>query len=245
MKPVEIDGWCSLYHADNAEIVDVLRGHAPDAVITDPPYGIGHKSVGSWWKPGKGRPYTGRAYRERDFDSIHGDDKGALMAPWFNFAPQILFWGADKLRQQIPEGGRLLAWDKLAGMPSINAFTDVEYAWHSKSGASRLISHRWKGLVAWQSGGEEGFNSHPMQKPIRVMEWCIEECRLERGATILDPYMGSGTTAIAAFKRDMQFVGVEIDRRWFDAAVERIKRQTCNGPLFEKQQEPKQVALLA
>ena len=69
--------------------------------------------------------------------------------------------------------------------------------------------------------------------------------RLERGATILDPYMGAGTTAIAAFKRGMQFVGVEIDRRWFDAAVERIKRQTCNGPLFETRQEPEQVALIA
>ena len=49
MKPVEIDGWCTLYHADNAEIVDVLRGHEPDAVITDPPYGIGISGNYSTW----------------------------------------------------------------------------------------------------------------------------------------------------------------------------------------------------
>ena len=78
---------------------------------------------------------------------------------------------------------------------------------------------------------------HPMQKPIRVMEWCIEQCRLEPGALILDPYMGSGTTAIAAFKRKMKFVGCEIDRRWFDVAVERISRQTGDGPLFDAVQE--------
>ena len=77
------------------------------------------------------------------------------------------------------------------------------------------------------------------------MEWCIEQCRLEPGDVILDPYMGSGTTAIAAFKRKMQFVGCEIERRWFDVAVDRINRQTGDGPLFEAKPEPElQVALI-
>lgn len=84
-----------------------------------------------------------------------------------------------------------------------------------------------------------------MQKPIRVMEWCIEQCRLDHGSTILDPYMGSGTTAIAAFKSGMQFVGVEIERRWFNVAVERIKRQTGDGPLFEPKDEPQEASLFA
>ena len=176
--------------------------------------------------------------------SIHGDSSPPDISHLWLLAPQKLVWGADYLRQQLPNGGTWLAWDKLAGMPSFNHFSDVEYAWHSRCGAGRIISHRWKGMLV-DKRGEDHLREHPMQKPIRVMEWCIEQCRLECGATILDPYMGSGTTAIAAYKRGMQFVGVEIDRRWFDTAVERIKRQTCDGPLFETRQEPEQVALLA
>ena len=63
-----------------------------------------------------------------------------------------------------------------------------------------------------------------MTERVQIGDW---------SALILDPYMGSGTTAIAAFKKRMNFVGVEIDRRWFDVAVERINRQTGDGPLFE------------
>ena len=170
---------------------------------------------------------------------IEGDDAGADVVQWFDLAKDVLLWGADHFRRDLPTSGRFLAWDKLAGMDQFSDFGDVEFAWHNRGRAPRIIQHRWKGLVSWSMGGEErkghaNFKRlHPMQKPIRVMEWCIEQCRLEPGATILDPYMGSGTTAIAAFKRKMNFVGVEIDRRWFDVAVDRINRQTADGPLFE------------
>ena len=123
-------------------------------------------------------------------------------------------WGANHLRAQLPEGGRFLAWDKLAGRDAWDSFCNVEFAWHSERRAARIVSHGWKGIIADHTGGEaNGRRDHPMQKPIRVMEWSIDECRLAPGATILDPYMGSGTTAIAAFKKRMKFVGVEIDRR--------------------------------
>ena len=254
MKPVIIDGWCTLYHADNAEIVDVLRGHEPDAVITDPPYGLGLKNVGLNssqksrpvvdYRTGVKREWENSHAFARGYPSIAGDDVGATLAAWLEF-PQVLVWGADHLRSQLPTNGRFLAWDKLAGLESWDSFSDVEFAWHSRFGKAGIISHRSKGVVSVKAGEENGKRYHPMQKPIRVMEWCIEQCRLERGATILDPYMGSGTTAIAAFKRGMQFVGVEIDRRWFDVAVERIKRQTGDGPLFEAPQEPQEVPLFA
>ena len=249
MRPVEIDGWCTLYHADNAKIIDVLRGHAPDAVITDPPYGIGIDGAGS------GRNQYNRIVptlknswlREpaHGGSAIHGEKAGVSIQAWIDFAPNVIIWGADHMRSQIPDYGRFLAWDKLGGRKAFgDDYCDVEFAWHNRKSAARIISHLWKGALT-EENGIRGKREHPMQKPIRVMEWCIEQCRLERGATILDPYMGSGTTAVAAFKRGMQFVGVEIDRRWFDVAVERIKRQTCDGPLFETRQEPEQVALFA
>ena len=221
MEAVRIGDWCTLYHADATDILDTLREHEPDAVIMDPPYGLKLTGLGE----SANKPHS-KLKRPR----FRGDDEAANIGVWMDF-PQVLLWGADHLRGQLPAGGRFLAWDKLAGLQPWDSFSDVEFAWHSRKGASRGISQRWKGLIGLGVDGEDKTREHPTQKPIRVMQWCIRECRLEPGATILDPYMGSGTTAIAAFGMDMRFVGVEIERRWFDAACERITRQ-CDAGLF-------------
>ena len=177
------------------------------------------------------------------YEGRHADHRGRRycidVRDW-SWSPQVLTWGADHLRDRLPCGGRFLAWDKTGGFNIKDTFSDVEFAWHSEGRSTRRIVSLWKGVRTDGRGGDgNGQRHHPMQKPIRVMEWCIEQCRLEPGALILDPYMGSGTTAIAAFKRKMKFVGVEIDRRWFDVAVERINRQTGDGPLFSEPELPK------
>ena len=236
---VRIGDWCTLYHADSAEIIDELRALNPDAVIMDPPYGIGLHKAG--FGAGEGRVGIRkdgssmgliRFAAAHGGDRIVGDDGSVSLQPWFEF-PVVLLWGADHLRRQLPDGGRFIAWDKIGQREAYDDFSDVEFGWHSRKGKATKIFHRWKGIIRDKSGGDTAPRVHPTQKPIRVMEWCIEQCRLEPGALILDPYMGSGTTAIAAFKKRMKFIGVEIDRRWFDVAVERIKRQTSDGPLFD------------
>ena len=168
----------------------------------------------------------------RGYHKILGDAEGADIRPWIDFAPDVVLWGADHLRRFLPAGGRFLAWDKLAGMQPWDSFSDVEFGWHSRPGKATVISHRWKGIVVDHTReAGDGVRVHPTQKPIRVMQWAITQCSLRAGATILDPYMGSGTTGIAAFGMDMKFVGVEIDERWFNAACERIAKQ-CDEGLF-------------
>lgn len=71
---------------------------------------------------------------------------------------------------------------------------------------------------------------HPMQKPVALMSWCIQEARVPAGGTIIDPYMGSGSTGIAALERGHPFVGVEIDRRYFDVACRRIAEVQQHEP---------------
>ena len=214
MERIDIGDWCTLYHADSVKISDALREHTPDAVIMDPPYGI-------------------RAIRKRG-ETIAGDLAPVDLSPWWSAASVVLVWGADHFRSQLPAGGRFVVWDKLAGAQPWDGHSDAEMAWHSRPGPVSIISHLWKGGVMDARGEQAEARVHPWQKPLRVAEWSIGECRLDPGAVILDPYMGSGTTAIAAFKRKMKFVGVEIDRRWFDVAVERINRQTGDGPLFDE-----------
>ena len=238
MERVDIGDWCTLYCANSTHptVIDILGDHMIDAVIADPPYGISMGSVGeSLTIRGLNAAPDDRPAALRGYPEIHGDKTGADVRAWVDFAPDVVIWGAEHLRRYLPaEGGRFLAWDKLAGRAPWDTFGDVEFAWHNRKGAPRIISWLWKGAICEKTSADEnGVRHHPMQKPVRVMEWCIDQCRLKPGALILDPYMGSGTTAIAAFKRRMKFIGCEIDRLWFDVAVERINRQTGDGPLFE------------
>ena len=223
---VDIGDWCTLYHADSTKIIDVLREHEPDAVIMDPPYGIGYQHSGGG---------IGKHSRRNDNQSLPGDAHGVSIKPWVLGFSNVLTWGANHYADQVfsRSCGRWLAWDKLSGLQPWDSFSDVEFAWHSRPGKSTLISHLWKGIASAKECEEGGRRFHPTQKPVRVMQWCIRECRLVPGATILDPYMGSGTTGIAAFGLDMRFVGVEIERRWFDAAVARI-RDRCRPGLFPR-----------
>ena len=73
---------------------------------------------------------------------------------------------------------------------------------------------------------------HPTQKPVAVMSWCLEKAKVPIGATVLDPYMGSGTTGIAAIRRGCNFVGVEKDPRYYAIAVRRIEAEMNQGVLL-------------
>ena len=254
MKPVVIDGWCTLYHADNAEIVDVLREHEPDAVITDPPYGIVNKFGTN----------VGNGTRTMQFEWDRGGevtvDVVATLGSVFQFANAFhTFCGPEQY-------GRIADVSRLAG------FTPKPWAWvkecHPPAGKGNWWPSGFElAMYGYRPGAWFGDTDkkrsniyrsdtyrhgirkydrteHPTQKWLPMISHIVSSIVPPEGMA-LDPFMGSGTTAVAAFLNGRKFVGVEIDRRWFDVAVERIKRQTCDGPLFETRQEPEQVALLA
>ena len=68
-------------------------------------------------------------------------------------------------------------------------------------------------------------NEHPTQKPVIVMAWTLEQLKVPIGATVLDPFMGSGTTAIACIRTGRKFIGIEIDQGYFKIACDRIRRE--------------------
>ncbi len=129
-----------------------------------------------------------------------------------------------------------MAWNKLGTLEPWDDFSDVEFAWQNKRAADRIFSLLWKGLVQGEkvAGGER---YHPMQKPIGLMRWCIES--LPEGCShILDPYMGSGTTGIAAVKLGRRFTGIEIDEGYFDIACRRIEAALKEPDLFIEAPKP-------
>jgi site-specific DNA-methyltransferase (adenine-specific)/modification methylase len=207
-RKVEI-GNATLYLGDCLSILPELRA---DAVITDPPYGIAHQHSGG----GRG------AHKRRNAKMpIVGDASPFDPEPWLAFT-NVLMWGADHFYPRLPDSGRWLAWDKLDGMEPWDSFSDVEFAWHSADRAARIFSMKWKGIACDKVGEANGARQHPTQKPIALMSWCLKEARVLPGQTVFDPYMGSGTTGVAAARAGCPFIGVEIDPSYFNIACERI-----------------------
>lgn len=233
---IEHIGDAELYLGDCREILPTIDPAC--AVVSDPPYGVGYvrgKSGGSGFLP-NGTPRNWAGIDRHASQPIVGDDGPFDPAPMLAFA-EVLIWGADHYRARLPEGGRFLAWDKLGGKESWDSFSDVEFAWHSRPGASRRVVHLWKGVCSWRQGEEteKGHNVrrlHPTQKPVAVMSWSVGQLRSDPPLTILDPYMGSGTTGIAALRLGRKFVGIEVELRWFDVACRRIEAEARQGRLL-------------
>lgn len=200
-----IIGNATLYLGDCTEVLHSLD--KVDAVITDPPYGINEnsKKVAS-----RGKLAAPKDYGEFDWDKAPPPDelielirtKGQFQA----------FFGGNYFT--LPPTSCWLVWDKLNGT---NDFADCELAWTNWPKAVRRFQWRWNGMI--RQGNEERY--HPTQKPIEVMKWVIELC--PKSETILDPFMGSGTTGVAAVQMGRKFIGIEREPKYFAIACKRIE----------------------
>lgn len=210
----EVIGDATLYLGDCLEILPTLVG--VDAVITDPPYGIAYKSPS-----GRGKIDRG------NYDVIHGDDKPFDPTPFLCFKEVVLF-GANHFADKLPASACWLVWDKRDGMTPNNN-SDCEMAWKKTGGSARLIRHLWNGML--KSSEKTERRVHPTQKPVAVMRWVIGQC--DNPKTILDPFMGSGSTGVACHDLGRRFIGIEIDQKYFDVACYRIEEAQKQTSLFD------------
>ena len=224
-------GSAELWHGDCREVLPHLRRSV--VIVSDPPYGIAFQHGGHL-----GKAYAGAKAKSNN-DKIHGDAEPFKPGHLLTFEQAILF-GADHYAQELPRG-RWLAWDKLGGQEAYgDSFSDVEYAWHSKPGAARIFRMVWKGMCQGAGKDKGTRRTHPTQKPVDLMEWCIEQAG--RPAVVCDPYMGTGATGVAAMNLGLRFIGVEIHRPYFDEACRRIEDAQRQAPLvpFESAALPTQ-----
>jgi DNA modification methylase len=224
MNPVQI-GDATLYLGDCMDVLPTLP--KVDAVITDPPYGINAARTRNSAKDGwvdygcdgwdKERP--GRAI----FDLIRSCS-----------ALQVI-WGGNYFTDYLPPSQQWFSWDKCQSEFSL---ADFELAWSSQNKACRRIN--FPRALALKDGKQ-----HPTQKPLAVMRWCIEQVGSPQ--TILDPFMGSGTTGVAAIQLGRKFIGIEREPKYFDIACKRIEQAVAQGQLFapEKPTPENQEALFA
>lgn len=209
-----------------------------DALVCDPPYGIGESA-------GKAKTRTsGLASRlrdasryRRDYGDLDWDDQtedDALAMAMAKARWSIVFGGNY---YDLPPTSCWLVWDKLNGDTD---FADCELAWTNLPKAVRRIRFLWNGCMRRE---RDIAREHPTQKPVDVMKWCIEHLP-EPSRTILDPFMGSGTTGVAAVKLGRSFIGIEREPKYFDIACRRIEEATKQPDLFIEQPKAKTVQLL-
>lgn len=207
-KPYFENDRATLYHGDCLEILPHLSG--VDAVVADPPYGIGYRP-----DYGNRRLPNGGWMRRTESPAVIGDDVDFDPSPLLEY-PCVL-WGGDHYATRLPSTGRWLIWDKRCGVIPERCQSDCEVAWCSNSGPRRIFRHIWDGMVKDSERGQQ--RAHPTQKPIEVMKWCLE---FVDGDCILDPFMGSGTTGVACMKLGRRFIGIEIEEKYCAIAARRI-----------------------
>jgi DNA modification methylase len=219
-NPVRI-GDATLYLGDCMEILPTLP--KVDCVLTDPPYGIDEndRKVAS-----RGKLAVPKDYGAFDWDKA--PPSAALIAQILAAGEYQCLFGGNYFG--LPASSCWLVWDKLNGS---NDFADCELAWTNWPKAVRRLQWRWNGMI--RQGNEERY--HPTQKPLQVMGWAIDLC--PKSDSILDPFMGSGTTGVAAAERRKTFIGIEREPKYFDIACKRIEQAYAQRPLFEATPERK------
>ncbi len=203
----------------NADCLDVLKTMPKNCcdVLTDPPYGLTWKSSKLF---GKVTPQT------LALQSLQGWDHRPLSAAFDQIkkiAVHAIVWGGNYFAADLGDFCSPLLWDKMTGD---NAYADGELAWTNLSGTLRIFRHQWCGAFKDSERGET--NLHPTQKPVALMLWCIE--KLTHGV-ILDPFLGVGTTAVAAKRLGRRWIGIEIDERYCEIARRRLA--STPRPLLE------------
>lgn len=224
----EIIGDATLYLGDCSKILKTIK--KIDAVVTDPPYGIG-ESAGK----NKSRTKLAKAkdYGNKDWDSKTIDD--FLMEEIRSKSNSQIIFGGNYY--DLPPTTCWFIWDKLNGK---NDFADFEMAWTNLPKACRKIDWLWNGMIRREQ--EERF--HPTQKPLGLMKWCIDQLP-DNTTTIFDPFMGSGTTGVASIEMNKKFIGIEKDEEYFKIACKRIRETERQGSFFRKPEKSEQLKLIA
>jgi len=222
VEPVII-GNATLYLGDCRDILPTLG--KVDAVVTDPPYGIG-EAAGK--NKSRGNLATAKDYGNDTWDN-HPPSK-ELMSLVLNTAKLHVIFGGNYF--ELPPTSCWLVWDKINGE---NDFADCELAWTNLPKAVRRIRYLWNGML--RANGELR-GDHPTQKPIGVMKWCIEQLPKDT-QTILDPFMGSGTTGVACVKLGRKFIGIELEPKYYEIAKKRILDALARPDLFVEAPAPK------
>lgn len=219
-EPYYQDSLVTIYCGDCREILPSLP--QPDLLLSDPPYGINAQvdnarfSGGSQTGP---RTSVGRRMR------VRGDKAPFDPSHLLKYKRLVLF-GANNFAAKLPASNGWIVWDKRVGVEDMQNWPlgEGELAWTNVTGAIRFFRNRWMGLVR---SDERGQHYHPTQKPVALMAWILEQWTTS-GQLVIDPYMGSGTTLVAAKNLGRRAIGIELEEQYCEVAASRLSQEVLD-----------------
>ena len=201
----------------NIDCMDYMKDQpdkAFDLAIVDPPYGLGEKLT-----RGGGEHLKFKNHKEiNDWDVVPSKKYFSELK---RVSKNRIIWGGNYF--DLPPCRGFLIWDKKQSVPNFSA---CEFAWSSVDSVSKIFRYRQSGFI-----GE--VKIHPTQKPIKLYQWILANYAKE-GDRILDTHLGSGSSAIAAHYGGFYFVGMELDKDYYDAACKRFDQETAQKDMFSE-----------
>jgi site-specific DNA-methyltransferase (adenine-specific) len=230
------------YNMDCMEYMRGLHDKSFELAIVDVPYGIkqgGEKNSTRsrlvTQKNGSKRLVTAKTYHS--FDDDKSPDK-KYFDELLRVSKNQIIWGANHFISKIPyDSPCWIVWDKVNGS---NDFADCELAWTSFNSAVRKFTFMWNGMFQGSPSNGSIHNGnmskneqriHPCQKPVALYKWLLNHYA-HAGDRILDTHLGSGSSRIAAYDMGFDFVGIELDKDYFEAEEKRFNEHCAQGELF-------------
>jgi len=204
---------------DNLDVMAGMPDECVDLVLTDPPYGK---------KADKGTNGFGNASNNNyidDWDNQRVSEES--FRELFRISKNQIIFGANYYFDYLPPTNCFIVWDKIGGYSFSNPFADVELLWTSFSSVAKKYEYVQQGFVR----KSKDVIVHPTQKPVGLVELILRDFSCP-GSTVCDPFMGSGSTAIACIRTKCHYIGIELEQKYVDIARERIRQEQAQLKLF-------------
>jgi len=211
---------------DKAQVDKLMNGEKADMCFTDPPYGVNERTN----RKTSGRDKLAEC---QDFQPVIGDDSNQTAIDAYRLCESLniktqIFWGGNYYCNALPETSSWIVWDKRDGVASDDN-ADCELAWCNNKKPARVYRHLWKGCI--RSSEKNETKVHPTQKPVVLAEWCFDNYG-KNPKSVLDLFLGSGSTLIACEKTGRKCYGMEISEHYVSVVIKRWQEYT--GKTAEK-----------
>jgi DNA modification methylase len=208
------DPGITLLKGDCLDMLPHFEPNSIDLVLTDPPYGMKNNTDSSRFSGGTAGHIAKAGNGNRFIGMIQGDDMPFDPSPFLDYE-NVILWGSNHFSSRLPVGSTLIWIKKLDG--AFGSFlSDAEMAW--QKGGHGIYCNRDLSLLKITNE-----RAHPNQKPVSLMQWCIN--RVPDAQLILDPFLGSGTTAVACKQLGRKCIGIELESKYLDIAIERLRQE--------------------